>query len=149
MKELVVEMKKNFTYNPDTGELKRLTRKNSNGSFDKDGYLIIKYKGKQIKAHRLAWLLFYGVLPEKELDHINRNRTDNRIINLRQADRILNNKNNSKKGYYLENTKGLKKKYCVKYNKKTYRFYTENEAYNFRLEVDIKNNIKRRTVWKY
>ena len=37
------ELISNFKYNNDTGLLNRITRKNSNGSKDKFGYLIIKY----------------------------------------------------------------------------------------------------------
>ena len=47
-------IRKHFTYNPDTGIITRNDRSNSNGSYDKDGYLIIKVKTRQIKAHRIA-----------------------------------------------------------------------------------------------
>jgi len=57
-----------FSINEDTGEIKRTDRRNSNGSLDKDGYLIYKIKSKQIKSHRLAWYLYYGKFPEKEKD---------------------------------------------------------------------------------
>lgn len=70
-------IKKHFKY--DNGTLIRDDRKNSNGSLDKDGYLIIKVKGKQFKAHRIVWLLHYGKFPLYEIDHINRNKLDNRI----------------------------------------------------------------------
>lgn len=36
-------------------------------------------------AHRLAWLYVHGEWPSKHLDHLNGNRTDNRIENLRQV----------------------------------------------------------------
>ncbi|MBF1299651.1 MAG: HNH endonuclease [Parvimonas sp.] len=129
---------KNFSYNPLTGKITRNDRKNSNGSFDKDGYLIIKIKGKQFKAHRLAFLLYYGYFPKKEIDHINRIRTDNRILNLREVTRLENIKNITKKinentgevGIYLDKTKGLKKNICFKYKNKTYRFYSIEEAKN-------------------
>lgn len=129
---------KNFSYNPLTGKITRNDRKNSNGSLDKDGYLIIKIKGKQFKAHRLAFLLYYGYFPKKEIDHINRIRTDNRILNLREVTRLENIKNITKKinentgevGIYLDKTKGLKKNICFKYKNKTYRFYSIEEAKN-------------------
>lgn len=124
------------------GKLIRNDRKNSNGSIDKDGYLIIKVKNKQFKAHRIAWLLNYGKFPNTELDHINRNKLDNRIENLRESNRKeqnnnklkIANKNTGEVGIYIDNTKGLKKKYATKINKKTYRFYTIEEAKKWRKE---------------
>jgi hypothetical protein len=54
------------------------------------GYVQIKISGKLYHAHRLAWLYVYGYMPEKEIDHINRIRDDNRIANLREATSQLN-----------------------------------------------------------
>jgi len=45
-------------------------------------------------AHRLAWFYVYGVWPDAELDHINRDKLDNRIENLRAATRSQNQANN-------------------------------------------------------
>ena len=90
MKEYIIN---HFSYDPTTGIITRDDRKNSRGSFDKYGYWIIKIKGKQFKAHRVAWLLFYGQWPKCELDHINRCRGDNRICNLREVTRYQNMQN--------------------------------------------------------
>lgn len=49
-----------------------------------NGYLTIRLGGKTHYAHRLAWLYVYGKEPE-QLDHINRVKKDNRIVNLRIA----------------------------------------------------------------
>ena len=131
-----------FRYDKDTGVITRLDRNNSTGSFDTYGYLIIKIKGKQYKAHRLAWFLYYGEFPKQNIDHINNNRSDNRIINLRDVAQAENNRNNTKVlnkdtgvfGVSLDRTKGLKKKYVVSFENKIYRFYTVNEALKFRHE---------------
>jgi len=61
------------------------------------GYVRIQAGGKLHRAHRLAWLYVHGEWPSSELDHINRNRADNRIENLRLADRSLNMQNIGKK----------------------------------------------------
>ena len=62
------------------------------------GYLRVAVKlpdGTQanIRAHRLAWFLRYGKLPDHEIDHINQDRADNRIANLRDVPRSVNARN--------------------------------------------------------
>lgn len=133
-------IKSTFSIDENTGIINRIDRSNSNGSYDKDGYLIIKIKTKQFKSHRLAWFLYYNEWPSGEIDHINRVRTDNRKSNLRITDRIGNvkntyrkpNKDTNQRGIYLDKTKGLKKIYALKYKSKTYRFYSLQEAINFK-----------------
>lgn len=139
---------KHFKYNPITGIISRTDRKNSTGSFDKDGYLIIKIKGKQYKSHRLAWFLYHGEWPKDEIDHINRIRIDNRIVNLRNATRTINNNNTSKHpnkdtgeiGIYIDKTKGLKKKYAFRNNKKMFRYYTLTEAIAAKKLINYEKN---------
>lgn len=130
-----------FSYN--NGIITRNDRKNSNGSLDKYGYLIIKVKGKQFKAHHISWLLNYGEFPKAELDHINRIKTDNRIENLRESNRIEQNRNVNRNvnkdtgvcGIYIDKTKGLKKKYAFHVMNKTYRAYTVDEALNMKRRI--------------
>lgn len=141
-KETLAYIKYNFTYDPASGLITRSDRKNSGGSYDKDGYLILKVKSRHFKAHRIAWFLYYGEYPVMEIDHINRDRTDNRISNLRLVTRAENIKNsrltpNPKTGVigvHLDYTKGLKKKYATRLNGKCHRFYSLEEAVKFRIQ---------------
>ena len=55
-------------------------------------YIQIGVLGKLYLAHRLAWLYVYGYFPT-EIDHINRNKADNRILNLREVTHSENQKN--------------------------------------------------------
>ena len=75
------------------------------GWVDDDGYIRIGIDGQRYSAHRLAILYTDGYLPEHEVDHINRIRTDNRRVNLREASRQCQCRNS---GVRKDNTSGVK-----------------------------------------
>lgn len=101
-------LRKILYYDPETGMFTwrvptcRIRIGDVAGSYDKStGYLKIgiTLDGKLCKfyAHRLAWLYVYGVWPAGGLDHIDRNRINNEIINLREATQGENNINQKKR----------------------------------------------------
>lgn len=55
------------------------------GSINGDGYRQIGIRGRRYMAHRLVWLMLHGCLPSGVIDHINFDRDDNRIENLRDV----------------------------------------------------------------
>jgi len=57
------------------------------------GYLVIRIQRKAHKAHRLAWLYVHGSMPTQHIDHINGDRDDNMISNLRDVSRSVNAQN--------------------------------------------------------
>lgn len=58
------------------------------------GYLTVYYNGRNTFVHRIVYFLAHGEIPDGMfVDHINRNRTDNRIENLRLVTRAANNQN--------------------------------------------------------
>ncbi|WLG49168.1 HNH endonuclease [Pseudomonas sp. FP1742] len=61
------------------------------------GYIVLKIRGKQYLAHRVAWLISYGEWPLMEVDHIDGNRTNNSLNNLRMVSRQMNMKNKRKR----------------------------------------------------
>jgi hypothetical protein len=63
------------------------------GSLRPDGYVSLCVEGKQWLAHRLAWVLHYGEDPPKIIDHINKNKSDNSIANLRNGGAGVNELN--------------------------------------------------------
>lgn len=63
----------------------------------RDIKLSINKKVYAFKAHRLAWLYVYGVWPSEYLDHIDRDKTNNRISNLREATHAENSRNLTKR----------------------------------------------------
>lgn len=59
------------------------------------GYIRIRLDQRRYLAHRLAWLYMTGNLPEKQIDHINHVRGDNRFSNLRESTQAENTRNAS------------------------------------------------------
>jgi len=92
----VEQLKDKLNYNPETGVFtwkNHLYPKRNGavaGTVNTDGYVVIRLFGILHYAHRLAWLFVHGELPENEIDHRNRVRSDNRFKNLRSADSSQN-----------------------------------------------------------
>jgi len=65
------------------------------GHLGRDGYVMIRALNKPWLAHRLAWSIFHNkpIPPDLCIDHINWNRSDNRIVNLRAVTAEINNRN--------------------------------------------------------
>ena len=90
---LAEQIRKEVYYNPETGFL--TWRSDGRGKFKRagasvgclrpDGYYSARVNAKQWLVHRLVWVYVYGEEPPKIIDHINRNKGDNRIENLRSG----------------------------------------------------------------
>jgi hypothetical protein len=63
------------------------------GCKNNEGYLQIKIDKRNHRAHRLAWLHTFGSWPTGQIDHINGQRSDNRIANLRSVTHSVNQQN--------------------------------------------------------
>lgn len=113
-----------FEYRPDTGEL--ISRPRPVGHFrnahvaaiwnakfagkvrgvpDKEGYLIVTFERQKYRAHRIIWTMVNGHDAPEDIDHINRDKGDNRLSNLRACSRKENSCNGPKRA---NNTSGLK-----------------------------------------
>ncbi len=77
------------------------------GKWHSDGYRYIQLDRKHFGAHRLAWVIVHGVWPPEHVDHINGNRGDNRLGNLRLASISQNNAHKGKKPGCSSNYKGV------------------------------------------
>jgi hypothetical protein len=87
-----------FQYDPVSGDISRLAGRAVRIGVplrvkNRHGYFQIKADGKTIPAHRLAWALAHGKWPEQQIDHINGDKTDNRLCNLREASGRVNSEN--------------------------------------------------------
>ena len=128
-------IKDRFFYDHISGDLYKI-HKNVvaiTGHCTKYGYIRVNIpeNGKnppQIFAHRIAWFLYHGKWPEKYIDHINGNRSDNRIENLREVSHSENCKNSflvrdGKQLYFGLNKAPSKHQFIARlkkcYNKKT------------------------------
>jgi len=127
-------LRETLDYNPDTGIFKWKARSDCDvqwnsryagtpaGWNDPNGYQIITINYENYRAHHLAWLWVYGAWPERQIDHINRARKDNRIVNLRNATRSENAANSRIRSDNTSGCRGIswdssRDKWCVYVNR--------------------------------
>jgi hypothetical protein len=101
-------------YCPETGEFRWRVRRGGRapagsvaGSVEGRGYTQIRIDGRHYMAHRLAWLWTFGRWPPAQIDHRDRDRSNNRISNLRKATNGQNNANGA--GWSASGFKGVSK----------------------------------------
>lgn len=119
-------------YDPDTGIFTWKIAKGKSkigkiaGNTNSRGYIRIMINSKQYLAHRLAWLYVNGEMPN-QIDHINRNKSDNYISNLRNVSNIENHMN---KGIFSNNKVSMS---GIEFNKnaKKWRVRIQKEGKRF------------------
>lgn len=106
------DVKLNLHYDENTGIFTRIKSNHHSvkigevAGTDNRGYVMISINHKKYSGHRLAWLYVYGELPEY-IDHINGNRSDNRLCNLRPANKLTNNYNSKLRKDNVSGVKGV------------------------------------------
>lgn len=116
--EIPPSIKDLVRYDPETGLFHRriASSRGPIGSVvggNTKGYTMLWVDGAKYSAHRVAWFLFYGEPALQIIDHVNGDKSDNRIVNLRLSDTNQNHWNKTKS---KNNTSGFK---GVGYHKST------------------------------
>lgn len=106
-----------FNYDKATGNLHwkvpagngRIKAGTKAGYPTKCGGVKVMYKKKGYFVHHVVWLIHTGLLPKKFIDHINGNRSDNRIENLRECNQSENMQNLRKASVSESGLRGVHK----------------------------------------
>lgn len=96
MNDLLAYAKQHLSYDSETGIFTRLTGEYKGeraGYLCTKGHRQLKLSGRAYMAHRIAWLMHHGEMPSQQIDHINHNKDDNRISNLRDVSHTVNAQN--------------------------------------------------------
>jgi len=115
-------------YCPNTGKFTwKVNSVGSNAGYaDKRGYILICIFGIKYRAHRLAYLYMTGTFPDKQIDHINHVKSDNKWSNLRHVSGLDNSKNQK---MHSTNTSGFTGVYWLKKkNKWMAQIFTKGKA---------------------
>lgn len=105
------ELRDVIYYDPNTGIFRwtktrgRAHKGKTAGCKDTRGYLMLRVFGSAYLVHRLAWFYMTGRWPVDQIDHIDRDRTNNRFENLREA---TNSQNKINCGLQSNNASGFK-----------------------------------------
>jgi hypothetical protein len=136
-KSIDINALKDYFYYKDGGLYSKLNNKQY-GTKRTDGYVVFQHNKIKYYVHRVIWALHNGTIPdEKQIDHINRNKSDNTIENLR----VVNVRENGLNREFKKSNTGIK---GVSKDRDYYKvsFTINNKSIhvgNFKNLIDAKN----------
>lgn len=138
----VHELRSYFSYNPDTGVIVRRMDSATGpgktgdvaGHVTKRGYVRIKHKCKSLHAHRLAWIIIHGSVVG-DIDHINGDKSDNRLCNIRLVNAKENARNRARSS---KNTSGCT---GVSWDKKSNKWHARISSNSGRVSLGVYDDI--------
>lgn len=116
------DIKEWISYNQKTGEFRwiksRGNKKAGNiaGHLNSIGYIELQFNEFRLLAHRLAWFYCYGKFPDFTIDHLDNDKTNNRIANLRDVTHAENAKNTKHSAHWLHGYVPQSKNKCKSRN---------------------------------
>lgn len=141
----IEELKEYFKYEPSTGKLfwnkrpsNRVVIGSEVGNYNDQGYKVCRFKGKTLRVHRIVWAVSKGEHPTEFIDHINGDKGDNRLTNLRvvsNAENLQNMKNSKGYTYHRKLNKWMAQIVVNKEYKYLGVFNTEHEAHESYLKA--------------
>lgn len=100
VEQIIAYSEEFLDYNPSTGVLiwKKSPSRNVKigqlaGYRNKDSVLMVKIRGILSQAHRVIWIMSYKEEPPQQIDHKDRDPSNNRLDNLRASDKFTNQQN--------------------------------------------------------
>lgn len=126
-----------LTYDSGTGKLHQRKKRpriqvgSLAGCVRPKGYRYIELEGRKYPAHHIVWLLETGKTPTKSLDHIDGNKDNNHISNLRE---VTNKQNTENRGKQRNNTTGYK---GVTYNKRLNKYIAQIQHNSKQMHIGV------------
>jgi hypothetical protein len=145
-----------FKYDVETGLLYRRIKTSNSVQLDRPagcvnpkGYVVVSVGNRSFRAHRIVWAMCKGeVPPDMEIDHIDGQRGNNKLSNLRLVKHIENLKNSARRSDNTSGVRGVRRRssaikrpyYAIIYHKKKHiylgSFTTMDEAARARKEAE-------------
>lgn len=148
----IEEFHKYVSYNRDTGEFTRIRIYNDDirlvgnigkvtGNPSSSGYVEISVGYSKMSAHKLAWYFTYGEVAPENIDHIDGNKQNNRISNLRLLNPLENMRN---RGTNKNNTTGYNGVYLTSSGKYRARIKIKGKLIGLGTFINFEDAMKAR-----